>query len=145
MFFLLLVRGRNLQIGMTDYKSLGKEEAMDNQYRELTARELQSIRRLVTSECANYDYEYGCLPLDGPCYMFTIAYVNSSLCKYFRDAVLPLDPALEAVFSQMPVKPCKRCGRKIPVQGRRAYCEPCALSAHKAATAARVRKHRAQM
>jgi len=55
---------------------------MDNQYRELTARELQAIHKLVTSECANFDYEYGCLPLDEPCYMFTIAYVNSSLCKY---------------------------------------------------------------
>ena len=118
---------------------------MDNQYRELTARELQAIRRLVTSECANFDHEYGCLPLDEPCYMFTIAYVNSSLCRYFRDAVLPLDPALEAVFSHKLVKPCKQCGRKIPIQGRRAYCESCALYARKAATAARVRKHRNQM
>ena len=118
---------------------------MDNQYRELTARELQAIRRMVTSECANFDHEFGCLPLDGTCYMFTIAYVNSSLCKYFRDAVLPLDPALEAVFNRVPVKPCKRCGRKIPAQGRRAYCESCAVSARKAATAARVRKHRSGM
>jgi hypothetical protein len=118
---------------------------MDNQYRELTARELQAIRRLVTCECANFDHEYGCLPLDKSCYMFTIAYVNSSLCKYFRDAVLSLDPALEAVFSHQPVKPCKRCGKKIPVQGRRTYCEPCALSVRKAASAARVRKHRNQL
>jgi len=121
---------------------------MDHRYRELTARELQAIRRLVTSECANFDNEYGCLPLDDACYMFTIAYVNSSLCRYFRDAVLPLDPALEAVFNRQPVKPwkpCKQCGRKIPIQGRRTYCEACALSARKAATAARVRKHRGQV
>ena len=31
---------------------------MDNQYRELTARELQAIRRLVTSKRANFDHEY---------------------------------------------------------------------------------------
>ena len=118
---------------------------MSHQHRELTAREKQAIRRLVTSECANYDHEWGCLPLDGTCYMFTIAYVNSSQCKYFQNAVLPLDPALEAVLSRRPTKPCMRCGRKIPVQGRRAYCGPCALSARKAATAARVRKHRGEM
>jgi hypothetical protein len=118
---------------------------MTQQYRELTPRELQAIRRLVKSMCANFDHGYGCLPLDDACYMFTIAYVNSSLCKYFRDAVLPLDPALEAVFSRMPVKPCERCGIVIPIQGRRAYCESCAKSACKAATAARVRKHRGGM
>jgi len=129
---------------MTDY-FLRKEEDMGNQYRELTAREKQSIRRLVTSACANYAHEWGCLPLDGACYMFTVAYVNSSLCKYFRDAVLPLDPALEAVFKRQPIKPCKRCGRKIPIQGRRAYCRPCALTTRKAATAARVRRHRGKM
>ena len=95
---------------------------MDHRYRELTAREVQTVRRLVTNECANYDHEYGCLPLDEACYMFTIAYVNSSLCKYFRDAVLPIDPALEAEFSHKPVKPCKRCGRKIPIRGKQAYC-----------------------
>lgn len=32
--------------------------------RELTGREKQAIRRLVKSSCANYDEEYGCLPLD---------------------------------------------------------------------------------
>ena len=112
--------------------------------RELTAREKQAVRRLAITECANYDHEYECLPLNGTCYMFTIAFVNSNLCKYFRSAVLPLHPALEAMFSRKPVKPCKRCGRKIPVQGRRMYCEPCALSIRKLATAERVRKHRRQ-
>lgn len=117
---------------------------MSNHYRELTAREKQAIRRLVITECANYDHEYECLPLNGTCYMFTIAFVNSSLCKYFQNAVLPLDPALEAMFSRQPVKPCKLCGRKIPVRGRRAYCEACAVTARKERTAARVRKHRKQ-
>ena len=37
--------------------------------RELTREEKRSIRKLVFSLCANYDREYGCLPLDGPCYM----------------------------------------------------------------------------
>ena len=37
--------------------------------RELTREEKSAIRKLVFSLCANYDREYGCLPLDGPCYM----------------------------------------------------------------------------
>lgn len=111
--------------------------------RELTAKEKRAIRKLVTSMCANYDAEYECLPLDGTCYMFTIAFNTSSLCKYFRDAVLPLDPALEAVFTGKATKPCQRCGRKFPVAGRKAYCsDACAEAGRKAATAKRVRKHR---
>lgn len=38
--------------------------------RELTPKERRDIRRLVIAACASYDSEYGCLPLDGPCYMF---------------------------------------------------------------------------
>ena len=115
---------------------------MSNLCRELTAREKQAVRRLVISECANCDHEYRCLPLEGACYMSTIAFADSSLCKWFQNMVLPLDPTLEAVFSRKPLKACKRCGRKFPVKGRQEYCEACAVPARKAATAARARKHR---
>lgn len=111
--------------------------------RELTAKEKRAIRKLATTMCANYDHEYECLLLDGTCYMCTIGFNTSTLCKYFKDAVLPLAPALEAIFMLRPVKPCQRCGRKFPVAGRRAYCSnACAYAARKAATAERVRKHR---
>lgn len=111
--------------------------------RELTAKEKRAIRKLVTTMCATYDREYECQLLEGTCYMFTIAFNTSGLCKYFRDHVLPLDPALEAVFTGEPVKPCRRCGKKFPVNGRQAYCsEICADAARKEATAKRVRKHR---
>ena len=33
---------------------------MLNNYRELTGREKQRIKKLITSLCANYDKEYGC-------------------------------------------------------------------------------------
>ena len=35
--------------------------------RELTVPERRSIRKLVTGSCANYDRDYGCLPLDCEC------------------------------------------------------------------------------
>ena len=82
--------------------------------RELSAKEKRAIRKLVTSTCATYDPEYECLLLEGTCYMFTIAFNTSGLCKYFRDAVLPTDPALEAVFTGKATKPCQRCGRNSP-------------------------------
>lgn len=56
---------------------------MTQTYRELTAREKQRIKKLITSRCANYDKEYGCLPLDYDCPMFGICYTNSALCHAF--------------------------------------------------------------
>lgn len=63
--------------------------------RELTREEKAKIRKLVTKWCANYDKECGCLPLDCECYMLGKCWTGS-YCRYFRDAVLPLDPVLEA-------------------------------------------------
>lgn len=37
--------------------------------RELSRDERKGIRKLVTEMCANYDRDYGCLPLDCECYM----------------------------------------------------------------------------
>lgn len=52
---------------------------MSNNYRELTGREKQRIKKLITSLCANYDKEYGCLPLDCDCPMLGICFTNSAL------------------------------------------------------------------
>lgn len=72
--------------------------------RELTREEKRAIRALVTKWCANYDKEYGCLPLD---------------------------PALEvSLMTEGPrpdFKPCPICGGAVPADGRMAYCsESCA-------------------
>ena len=116
---------------------------MSNRYRELTGREKQRIKKLITSHCANYDREYGCLPLDCDCPMFGICYTNSALCRYFRNALLPTDPELEAVFTRTLTVNCKQCGNPFPVDGKRVYCsERCAAEARRQQTAARVRKHR---
>ena len=45
--------------------------------RELTVSERRSIRKLVTGSCANYDREYGCLPLDCECPMLGICYTTA--------------------------------------------------------------------
>ena len=52
----------------------------------------------MTKWCANYDKKYGCLPLDCECYMLGKCWTGA-YCRYFREAVLPLDPVLEAALT----------------------------------------------
>jgi hypothetical protein len=67
--------------------------------RELTRDEKKKIRSLVTGMCANYDRESGlCLPLDCACYMLHKCWTGA-YCRYFREAVLPLDPELQAALT----------------------------------------------
>ena len=120
-----------------------RKPPMSNNYRELTGREKQRIKTLVTSLCANYDKEYGCLPLDCDCPMLGICFTNSALCRYFRKSVLPEDAGLEAVFTQISTTHCKQCGKPFPTDGKRVYCsQRCAEEARRKQTAARVRKYR---
>ena len=115
--------------------------------RELTRAELVTMKKLVRSLCANYDHEYGCLLLDDKCYMlYGVAYNCSALCKYFRNAVLPNDPALEAVFAgtEMPeTEPCAFCGKPFVTKGKRDYCSAaCQKGANRKNTRERMRKQR---
>jgi len=116
------------------------------QIRELTAREKREIRRLVKSMCANYDDGYGCLPLDCGCIMFGKAYTDNPLCKWFKNALLPLAPALERVFTGKgapETKPCAFCGRLFPLNGRQAYCsEKCTAAARRKSVAGNVKAYR---
>jgi|GEM_PF-195756 len=116
------------------------------QIRELTGRERQAIRRLVKEWCANYDSDYGCLPLDSECFMFGKAYSGGALCKWFRDAVLPLDTELERIFTggvAPDMKPCAVCGTAFPLNGRQIYCsDKCAASGRRKSVAGNVRVYR---
>jgi len=113
--------------------------------RELTAAERREIRRLVIGLCANYDSEYGCMPLDCECYMLN-KWWTGSLCKYFASSVLPVNPVLErALKGELPpdTKPCAVCGKHFPVAGRKAYCsEKCRETGQKAKDAQRAKKYR---
>ena len=83
--------------------------------RELTRQERAAIRRLVTDLCANYDSQDKlCRSLDCPCYMLH-KWWTGSFCRYFREAVLPTDPALESAITgedtSLKQKTCPVCGR----------------------------------
>ena len=120
---------------------------MGTNHRELTRAERAAIRKLVKGSCANYDNEYECLLLDDNCYMFYgVAYTNTGLCKYFREAVLPTDPALEAVLTgnvAVETRTCPICGEAFPVNGKQAYCsDACVGEAHRRRNRENMRKKR---
>ena len=117
--------------------------------RELTRTEKATIRRLVSKWCANYDRDCGCLPLDCECYMFGKCWTGA-YCRYFREAVLPLDPALEiALLTEGPrpdFKACPVCGRAVAPDGRQTYCSAaCAKAAHRRQQREYMRKKRADV
>ena len=93
--------------------------------RELSRKERQMIRKLVVTLCANFDRELGCLPLNNECYMLGKRWTGA-YCRYFRDAVLPTDPALKAALTSESIAPemqsCPVCGRFILTDGRIRYC-----------------------
>ena len=113
--------------------------------RELTRDEKKKIRTLVTGMCANYDRECGCLPLDGECYMLGKCWTGA-YCRYFRSAVLPLDPVLERSLTVAHItetRPCPVCGRAFLPDGRQRYCSPaCAGTALREQKRAYMRRKR---
>jgi len=113
--------------------------------RELTKKERAAIRRLVITLCANYDNEYGCLILDGDCYMLN-KWWTGAYCKYFQNAVLPVDPILEATLLGR-VSPaterCAVCGASFMASGRQKYCSPaCIKTGNRHKSRDRMRKKR---
>jgi hypothetical protein len=115
--------------------------------RELTRAERAAIRRLVVSQCANHDGESGCLPLDGACYMLG-KWWTGAYCKYFREAVLPIDRVLEAALlggaaPAQETRPCAVCGKAFPVSGKQAYCSAaCQRAGNRKKSRARMQRKR---
>ena len=96
----------------------------------LTPKQRQRANALIKRLCANYD-NGNCLALDDgePCACVqSISY--SLLCKYFRKAVLPAEPLLEADILGTRFEKCVSCGAPIIKKGnRKKYCEKCAQTA----------------
>ena len=103
----------------------------------MTGRQRYRANALIKRLCANYD-DGNCLLLDDgePCVCVqSISY--SLLCKYFKTAVLPAEPLLEAeIYGSNRVAICKSC--KSPyVQNHhnQFYCERCGKIRHRQAKA----------
>ena len=115
--------------------------------RELTRDEKKKIRSLVTGMCANYDRESGlCLPLDCACYMLHKCWTGA-YCRYFREAVLPLNLELQASLTTEGISPklraCAVCGKAFLPEGRQAYCsDACKAEGNRRKSRERMRKMR---
>ena len=113
--------------------------------RELTAAERTAIRKLVKGSCANYDPEYGCLPLDCDCVMLQKCWTGGG-CRYFRNAVLPTDPVLEGKLSigaSVETRLCAICGEPFHEDGKQIFCsDVCAGEAHRRRNRQNMRKRR---
>lgn len=102
--------------------------------RELTQEEKAVIRSPVVKWCTNYDQECGCLPLGCECYMSGKCWVGTYY-RYFREAALPLNPALEAVLPaegpRSGFKVCPVCDGSVPPDRQQVYRPmACAKKAH---------------
>lgn len=112
--------------------------------RELTRSERAAIRSPVRT-CANFDCQDKiCLILDDPCYMLGKVWTGA-MCRYFREAVLPTNPALEAVLTRTPEnqKKCPVCGNTFIPTTSQAYCsDRCRVFARRKSERERKRRER---
>jgi len=113
--------------------------------RELTRQERTSIKKLVTDMCANFDREYGCLLLGCDCYMLS-KWWTGNYCKYFQEAVLPIDSTLEASLVDDKVlvqDTCSICNKPFIPKGRQSYCSAvCKTEGNRRRSRERMRKKR---
>ena len=78
----------------------------------------EAVLQLRRWECIALDDGAGCVCVQ------SISY--SPLCRWFRNAVLPLDPVLEAFLLGRPTKRCASCGEAfVPGSNRAKYCPAC--------------------
>lgn len=106
--------------------------------------QLKQVRKLIRSRCCNYDnYDNGsCLLFDWSFCNICPQWISYSLnCKWFRNAVLPNDPALEAsILHTQPRKRCVICGKPVLSKSHRAkYCPACSVQERRRRDAERKR------
>ena len=119
--------------------------------RDLSRSEKAALRDLILKNpgCANCERQTGeCLPLEVRCPELDLQFSGATLCTYFKAAVLPENPELEAIFTggttAGPLKTCTVCHRRFrPATNRQKFCsEKCRLAAQREAARNRKRKQR---
>ncbi|MDO5546835.1 MAG: cysteine-rich VLP protein [Eubacteriales bacterium] len=106
--------------------------------------QLKQVRKLIKQRCCNYD-QGSCLVLDWSFCNICPQWISYSLnCKWFRNAVLPNDPALEAAILQNHQKRvCEVCGNPLSSDHPQTkYCPECAVQQRRKQQAEWARKKR---
>lgn len=113
--------------------------------RELPKSEKREIKTLVKQYANFRKEEQECLPLDSCCFMINKAYTGT-LCKYFKNALLPLNLNLERVLTKnydISQKKCGICGGIFNAVKNKRYCsDRCKVIAKKQVNRERARKYR---
>lgn len=91
-------------------------------------RQYRRMKKLAQEECCNY-YHGRCFALDDGEECVCVQSISYTLlCKWFCQAVLPLDRKLQAeLFQQKNARKCGQCGLPIhAVHAQTLYCSKCA-------------------
>lgn len=115
----------------------------------LTPAQKNKVKRLIRTECCNYDTERN------ECYVLDDGYgcrcpqmiSDHILCRWFNHAVLPLDRLLYAeVISDPRNRKCVICGTEfLPSSNRSKYCPVCRKKVHRKQARESVRKRRSDV
>ncbi|MBK6088395.1 cysteine-rich VLP domain-containing protein [Ruminococcus difficilis] len=105
----------------------------------MNLQQYRQVKKMIKRFCANYQDGY-CLPLDDgePC--VCVQSISFHICcNYFRKAVLPNSPSLEAqLLNQDMIFYCMDCNKPfIPTSKRnnQKYCAECAKRRHRRSAA----------
>ena len=110
----------------------------------LSPKQVKRVNRLVKKECCNFD-SGNCILLDDgePCHCPQLISC-SLLCRWFSDAVLPLDKELFAeLYALEEKRRCTVCGTPFASKSNNAkYCPDCRKKITRKQAAERMRKKR---
>ena len=116
---------------------------------QMTSAQLMKAKRLIRAECCNYDYlNNECFALDEGDGCVCVQSISFSLlCRWFREAVLPLAPMLESEILQLDnQKICPRCKSAfVPGSNRQEYCPDCYSKVRRGKKAEYERKRRTRV
>ncbi len=110
---------------------------------QMTQEQLRMAKKLIRGKCCNYD-QGNCIALDdGEPVSCPQGFSFSLICKWFRDAVLPIAPDLQfAIMKHGARKRCCVCGKFFYATSNRSkYCPLCSQKVRQQKEAARLRKH----
>ena len=111
--------------------------------KRMTPGQRRKASALIRKLCCNYD-NGNCIALDNGEECVCVQSISYSLlCKWFVNAVLPVDKALYAEVMGQNVKRCAECGTVFaPGSNRAKYCPTCAAKVHRRQKTASDRKRR---
>lgn len=126
----------------------------------ISPQQAKEVRKLVKKQCANYDLpdrkkgdrkkgdrkKHACLLLDNGEKHVCVQDVSEYgiYCRYFREAVLPLDKKLyDEIMNPLAGKRCVLCrGMFTPRAKNQRYCPECAIKQKRRKGAERLRRYR---